>query len=314
MKSDSSEPQTSLTAPSEDRLALALRESAVVMAPIARWLVRNGVSYGAFADMLKSVFVAAARVELERAGSKASFSSLSVLSGVHRKDVRALENEAVEPGSATPHRGIPIASKVFTRWLTVRRYRSRDGEPKSLPRTGPGATFETLAREVSVDVHPRTVLEELLRLELVQLDGDVVVPVGASFTPSRKLDEITTLVAHNAADHLSAAVHNLTIGRNPFLEQSVFADGLSEDSIQVLHQMARDSWNDAFQALVTEATHCVDEDANLDEPMAQHRMRFGVYFYSEPQAPADPEPEVSTPKRRASTKAPERSTRTRRTR
>jgi hypothetical protein len=42
--------------PSEAHAELALREAAVLMAPLARWLLRHGVPYPAFADMLKSVF------------------------------------------------------------------------------------------------------------------------------------------------------------------------------------------------------------------------------------------------------------------
>jgi len=52
----------------EDHAALALREATVLMAPIARWLLRSGVPYPAFADVLKSVFVDVARAELEGAG------------------------------------------------------------------------------------------------------------------------------------------------------------------------------------------------------------------------------------------------------
>ncbi|MGZ8259154.1 MAG: DUF6502 family protein [Caldimonas sp.] len=214
----------------EDHAALALREAAVLMAPIARWLLRNGVPYTAFADLLKSVFVDVARAELEDAGRKATFSALSLLSGVHRKDVRRFETESTGKGG-TAARGVPLSSQVFTRWLTARRYRSRDGAPKPLPRSGGGASFETLARELSQDVHPRTVLDELLRLGLVRLDGELVVPASTSFTPSRRLDELTSLFAANVSDHIAAAVHNLTRPGQRFLEQSVFADGLSDASV-----------------------------------------------------------------------------------
>jgi hypothetical protein len=266
----------------EDHAALALREAVVLMAPVARWLLRSGVPYTAFADVLKSVFVDVARAELEAAGHKATFSALSLLSGVHRKDVRKLEGEPGDaPRDAAP-RGVPLPSQVFTRWLTARRYRLRDGTPKPLPRSGSGTTFESLARELSQDVHPRTVLDELLRLGLVQLEGDLVVPASASFTPSRRLAELTTLFAANASDHIAAAVHNLTRGGKRFLEQSVFADGLSDESVEHLRAKAVATWLAAFEAMVGEATRLVDNDADIAAE-EQHRMRFGVYFYSEPQ-------------------------------
>jgi len=276
--------------PSEEQAALALREAAVLLAPVVTWLLRSGVSYGALAAALKPVFVDAARAELQRAGKSATHSALSVLSGVHRKDVRALSETPPEPAAAAA-RGVPLASQVYTRWISARRYRGRDGAPRALARSGAGITFETLAREVSVDVHPRTVMEELLRLGLVQADGDLLVPVATSFVPSRRRDALTALFAANAADHIAAAVHNLTLDAPRYLEQSVFADGLGAVSVDQLHALAREAWQRAFEDMVKAAQRRVAADADLPA-QEQQRMRFGVYYYSEPQAapPAAPVP------------------------
>ncbi len=285
--------------PSEEAAALALREAAVLLAPVATWLLRSGVSYGALAAALKPVFVDAARAELERAGTQPTYSALSVLSGVHRKDVRAL-SEAPREAAEAAHRGVPLASQVYTRWLSAKRYRGRDGLPRALPRGGAGITFESLAREVSVDVHPRTVMDELIRLGLVEAEGELLVPVAASFTPSRQRDELTALFAANAADHIAAAVRNLTTEAPRYLEQSVFADGLGADSVEQLHELAREAWQRAFEDMVKAARQRVERDDGLPAN-GQRRMRFGIYFYSEPQAaaPADaPAAAASRPARK----------------
>lgn len=268
----------------EERTAIALREAAALMQPIAQWLLRNGVPYGAFADLLKSVFVDAARHELERGPSKATHSALSVLSGVHRKDVRALAE--TDPVLTAPQRSISLASQVFARWLTDARYRDRAGKPRSLVRSGPGVSFESLARDLSSDIHPRTVLEELIRLGLVVLEDDKVVPSSQAFVPSRKLDEMTALFAANGADHLAAGVHNLTTNTPKFLEQSIFATGLSERSVAQLHQVARTVWTGAFDTMMDQGRQCIAADGEVQD---SHRMRFGVYYYSEPTlSPAGP--------------------------
>ncbi|MBX3606624.1 MAG: hypothetical protein KF788_15200 [Piscinibacter sp.] len=273
------------TRPSAEHAALALRELPVLMAPVARWLLRNGVAWGAFADTMKQVFVDAARAELAGGGAAPTLSALSVLSGVHRKDVRAFaEGPRAAAADAEP-RGVPLASQVFTRWLADRRFRGRDGQPKPLPRSGDGPSFETLAREISQDVHPRTVLDELVRLGLVRVEGERLIPVIAAFVPSRTLDELSALFAANAADHLAAAVHNLTVDAPRYLEQSVFADGLSRASVERLHEVARAAWAQAFATMVEEASRAVEADAAV-EPEAQQRMRFGVYFYGKPAVDA----------------------------
>lgn len=278
----------------EERTAIALREAAVLMQPIALWLLRSGVTYGAFADLLKAVFVNAARHELQRGAAKVTNSALSVASGVHRKDVRALAEsaDATEAAQHSAHHSVSLASQVFTRWLTDARYRDRSGRPRHLARSGSGVSFESLARSVSSDIHPRTVLEELIRLGLVRLGDDKVVPTAQSFVPSQELGEMTALFSANTADHLAAGVHNLTLEAPKFLEQSIFATGLSEASVERLHQAARSVWTHAFETMMSEGRDCIAADGEVAESF---RMRFGVYYYGEPMQALGAGPEAAEP-------------------
>lgn len=260
-----------------------LRAALQLMGPMVRWLVRNGVTYPAFAQALKDVFVSSAREELHRRGQRVTASALSVLSGVHRKDVRA--EGAGEARSA--QRGPSPASQIFTRWLADPAYRHADtGMPAPLSRVGPAPSFESLARTVSSDVHPRTLLQELERLGLVSVEGEHVLPRVEAFVPSAAQSEMHALLAANVGDHLRAAVHNLDGAGPRLLEQSVFADGLSALSAAELGEVARELWADAFARMVAEATKRVELDAEHDErPM---RMRFGVYYYQERTAGDEP--------------------------
>ena len=156
-----------------------------------------------------------------------------MLSGVHRKDVRAL-SEAPAEAAATHPRGVPLACRCIR--AGCRALPRATASRRSLPRSGPGITFETLAREVSVDVHPRTVMDELLRLGLIQAEGDVLMPAAPSFTPSRQRDELTALFAANAADHMAAAVHNLTTDA-PVTSSRASSPMVWADSVEWLHEM-----------------------------------------------------------------------------
>lgn len=273
-------PKQRAAVPADAALAQALH----IMLPLVRFLLRSGVPYGAFADALKTVFVDAARRELARDGMPVTQSSLSVLSGVHRKDVRTLTQDEA---AGAPEPGAPLASQVFTRWLGDPAYRLR-GKPRVLPRSGPAPSFDTLSRAVSTDVHPRTVLDELVRLGVVRVDGDDVVPVVSGFVPLEGLDEMLALFSANAADHLAAAVHNLAGAQPRFLEQSVFAHGMTAESAAKLGAVAREAWAKAFATMVDAATERVRHDAEIE---GNHRIRFGAYFYSEPpEGAASPMP------------------------
>ncbi|MDB5819717.1 MAG: hypothetical protein JWQ11_3357 [Rhizobacter sp.] len=279
--------------PSEQNAQLALREARVLMAPVVRWLMRHGVQYTAFANVLKSVFANVAREELTRSRTRITDSAVSVLSGVHRKDVRAL-GEA-KPGPEVL-RSLPLSSQVFTKWITDAQYRDARGLPRALPRSGAGLSFETLARSASTDVHPRTVLDQLVRLGLVELRDEEVVPRSSSFAPVAGMEEMAALFAANAADHIAAAVNNLTLKGPKFLEQSVFADGLSPESADHLAQVARDLWLKSFESMVAEANDKVKGDEGSGH---KQRVRFGVYFYTEE--------EKAVPETKAAATAPDES-------
>lgn len=265
--------------PNEHNARIALKASARLMTPIVRWLLRHGVAYPSFAEMLKTVFVQVGQEELQRDGSRVTHSALSIVTGVHRKDVRTLTTSPPDPSNV---RTLPLASQVFMRWLSDVDFLEADGKPRTLARSGPTDSFEALARRVSADVHPRSVLDELMRLGLVEIVGSDVRTTTAAFLATNDIEQAAQLFASRVGDHLGAAVHNLTEEGPKFLEQSIFIDGLGESASRELADAARASWEHGFHPLAATAQRLHDAGAG-NEPL--QRVRYGVYFYAEPQAP-----------------------------
>jgi hypothetical protein len=265
------------------RARIALRAALAMLVPLARWLVRNGVLYASFAPALKSVFVEAARRELQDAGAKITDSSLSVLSGVHRRDIRESRDAARSVDHAQAPKSPSAASMAFTRWLTDPDYRDAANRPAELPKSGFGRSFDSLARLVSSDVHPRTLLAEMQRLGLVELRGDAVALCSEAFVPQQGFAEDAGVFSAQVADHIAAAAHNLSVPADAprFLEQSMYGSGLSPRSVGALGDRARALWAEAFEQIVREATQHYENDRS--EPDARMRVRFGVYYYAEPQ-------------------------------
>lgn len=266
---------------------ILLEQSGALLLPWIQSLVRHGVTYPQLAAQLKEVFFEAAVTELQAAGQRQTDSALSVLSGLHRKDVRTFSSATPRPASAT----VPLSSQIVTRWLSDPRYRDKRNKPRDLLRNGSADSFEALAMSVSTDVHPRTALEELIRLGVVTLQGDRVCMNGAAFVPKQGFAELVALLTQNVADHLAAGAHNLDAeDSHRFLEQSVFAESLTAESARHLGDLARDIWAGAFERMVTEATVRVAADKSM--PDAGHRMRFGVFFYADTGAAPDGEPDA----------------------
>lgn len=261
-----------------DALALCL--------PLATWLIRRGIGHTQFAAGLKKVFYLAAEQELEKQGHKQTDSAISLMSGLHRKDVKSIKDAVKETtwtSQLSSHTGKPsVANQVFTRWLSEPERR------ESLLVSGATNSFEQLVACVSKDLHHRAVLQELLRLGLVKVDGDRVALVQDAFVPPQNQVEAWQLMMASVTDHLSAGVHNLTSEKTTrFLEQSVFVDGLSPQSAQALNALSNAIWDDALQRMVHAATPLCEQGPGAQE----HRFRLGIFSYTEPvQPPSDQEP------------------------
>lgn len=271
--------------PVASRAQLVLATALALMRPLVRWMLRHGVTYTAFAAALKTVFVEAARDELAQRRMSATDSALSLLSGVHRRDVREL-TRGDPPASGVGGSGAGLPAEVVGRWLSERRYLDARGRPRALRRDDAANGFDVLVGEISSDVRPKAVLDELLRLGVARVDdsGTEVRLLAAGFAPRQGFAEMAALLRENVGDHLSAACANLEEDRN-FLEQSIFVDQITDDSAHRLHVVAAKAWRHAFTQVMREAQdrHAHDQQhVPASERVA--RARFGVYFYATREA------------------------------
>ena len=271
---------------SESRADLALAAALALLAPLVELLLHEGVTYPRFANALKKAFLDSALKILEASSARVNDSSVSTLTGVHRKDVR----EWRSVGQPRPQaKTLGAVMEVFTRWANDPEYCDQQGRPKVLNRVGGPVSFEALAASVSNDVHPRTVLRELIRLGIARHvdassdeSGDKIGLCADAFVPKKGSAEMLQLLSDNVGDHLAAAVQNLVGNGAPMLEQSVFADNLRPESAASLSILARQIWSKAVHDIVHEATLRSDHDRGLDG--ADQRIRVGMYFYHGPNS------------------------------
>lgn len=267
---------------SDSRSDLALAASVRLLAPLADMLLAEGITYPVLAQALKQVFLEAAARSLEQRAERVNDSKLSLLSGVHRKDVRQWRKDG---RPLAPVKSLGLAMEVFARWLSDPAYCDRRGRPRVLDRNGGSPSFEDLARSVSTDVHPRAVLDELVRLgvveELPQKTGAARLRLSASaFVPKRGHSEMLRLFADNVGDHIATATANIRGEAPPALEQAIYADGLTAESAGELAELARKTWEKTFQATVRRATALTRKDQGRAD--ADRRVRLGSYFYHGP--------------------------------
>jgi hypothetical protein len=293
------------------RHQIVLRTVLRALRPLLLLLLRHGVTYTAFAAALKPAFLEAARQELQTQGMPVSDSALTLLSGVHRRDVRALtRGEAVAESQADMTPPVSLAGEVVGRWMSDPAWHDAQGRPRELSR----ASFDELVSAVSQDVRPRALREELVRLGVVTCAEDGCVALCArGFAPRQGFAEMAGLMAANLADHAHAATANLQDGAN-FLEQALYVDRLKPASAAHLHQAATAAWQQVLPGLLREARERFESDQedapdaaavappgcqegtpsagptltpnNTPDPMPRRRVRLGVYFYDTEDDPS----------------------------
>jgi len=262
------------------QLSQALASTVVrVLRPLVRILLRNGVPYGAFAELARWVYVDVARRDFALPGRKQTKTRISVLTGLTRKEVhRLLEQPAVEDSGALEryHR----AARVIGGWLRDARFRAPDGAPRPLPVEGEGS-FAELVRAYSGDMTPRALLDELERVGAVERDAEGrVVLRTRGYVPAEEADRLAILGV-DVADLIATIDHNLQ-AREPEarrFQRKVMYDNLPAEALPELQRLAREKG----QALLEELNAWLAErDRDVNPAVTgtgRKRAGVGVYYF-----------------------------------
>jgi hypothetical protein len=271
-------------------LVQALRR---VLKPLVRLMLASGITFQFVTEMLKSLYVEVAERDFRIGDKTPTDSRISLMSGVHRKDVSRLRAE-LQAEAPTASSVVSLGAHLVAVWLGTPAYLDSAGQPLALPRyrsEGGELSFEALVASVNNDIRSKVVLDEWMRLGIASMNDDKRVVLNAdAFIPSEGFDEKAFYFGHNLHDHLAAAAHNLQGQQPPFMDRSVHYDALSAESAQALAKQALELGMKALLAVNKSAMQAEARDAQGDASQRQ-RMTFGVYFYSEPAQAKEPDGE-----------------------
>ncbi len=184
-----------------------------LLRPLARILLRHGLSSYDFARMANIAFVRAAGDILREQGKPVSFSRVSAITGLHRHLVSDIVNSpeeaAPDPATDKDYRRNRLA-RVLSGWFESPSYTDPDGRPRQLPMDGPEPSFASLVRAFSGDIYPRIILDELLEAgaATVVADGSVRA-LARRYTTGGAEPEALEHLGSTARDVFSTLEHNL---------------------------------------------------------------------------------------------------------
>jgi len=239
---------------------------------LSSWLIKNGVGYSDYISSQKTIFYNAAILELERLGQKKTDSSISLLSGLNRRDVVQLRldqgdiHQYIETFQVNPLASVP--ARVLALWV-------EKDIGMTIPYTNSDYSFESLVHEISTEKHPKSILLELIRLGLVHFDKKLVYLLVNSFTPAQVPKVNEDILSNNIVQHLSAGLHNLIHADNQYLEQAIYVDHITEESVQLLNKLSLELWREISKKMLSQAVSYSTKDK--DKQGADKKFVLGIY-------------------------------------
>lgn len=250
---------------------------------LAPLVLNSGRNLSDMEELLKQALVECASEMLESQGNKITQSQLSLMSGVHRKDVKRLINN--DSTSEEEKTTLSIRDKVISYWLGDERYLDKNKNPKALVLK---ATIEEqqaidmtslIEESCGKDVAARTVINELQRLEIIEEKEGAFKLLEDNLYKNISSDEKLQFFARNTGRHIQASVENILNSPSPHIERAVYHDNLTREQIDILRTLSENTLSDLLKDVNQKALDYKKQNTN--NPEAKHQMHLGALYYSD---------------------------------
>ena len=248
-----------------------------VALPLARVMTHHGVTIAQATEILKQAYVSAA---LGVAGASATDSRISLLTGIHRKDVKRLRESDPRPPRRPMLNAVALGVAI---WSTHPEFRTKDGTPTLLSRTG-SPSIDDLVKTARIDLPTSTLIEALKEQGLIEGDDPFALTHGTTSRAEGR-DLMIMAFEKNLRAHLSAVADNLTAEPDAKqFERAAHFNQLSAASIEKLEEEAEQKLGEVLLHLNQMALALQDEDASSSEAMG--RFSVGGYLNSQKPEPS----------------------------
>lgn len=249
-----------------------LSATARILRPLVRVLLRNGVACNAVTEVIRRTFVGVAHEEFGLEGEAPTQARISVLTGLHRKEVsRLLKEHGADLPAPEERRN--RAANVLGAWLRDPEFHDENGQPRPLELTGDGS-FADLCRRHSGDMKPGSIADELLAAGALEKEEGKLRMTSRGYVPGKDPVEILRILGTDTAELIETIDHNLrsTPQRRRY-QSKVMYDNLPADCAG---EFLRYSGARA-QALLEDLDRWLSERDRGEQPTTgEHRVELGL--------------------------------------
>lgn len=250
-----------------------------LLKPIVKILLKNGVTWKAFSELAKKVYVDVASTDYALDYKKLSATRISMLTGIQRKDIQKIKERSSEEDAETLNKN-NMATKIIGAWLRDSEYVDENGEPKSLPIEEGEISFLALVKKYGADLTYRSVLDEFVRLKIVEVNSvkAEVKLLVKGYVPLEGIDEKFVMLGTDVGDLIRTFDHNTSNKpEDSYLQLKVCYDNLPES---ILEELRSSSKKEGF-ALLKKFDEFLSQHDRGDKKVenGSKRMRAGVGIY-----------------------------------
>jgi hypothetical protein len=260
-----------------------LRSVYACIRPLARLLIRSGVTYKTFGELAKAAFVHEAMLESDSKGRLTNTSRVAVRTGLSRKEVRRICDAGIAQKVRVDHFGPP--ARVLDVWHSDPRFVDATGTPRDMPFEGEMPSFSDVVRAAGGDVPPGAVRAELIRASaVVELDNDHLRPTKRYFVPGDFDEKAITILSGILFPMIAGVDHNANPGRTApgFIQRFAFMN-LPEHSRSEFRAWSRQEATSFIEAMNQRLTS-ITQIAGKVEPADEIISGVGVFYYEGVQA------------------------------
>jgi hypothetical protein len=190
---------------STDSAQVFLRWLRAALRPVLRLCLRHAVPLNDCVEVLKQAYLDVAGEDLRRRSLPVSASKLSLMTGVHRKDIARFKTDSSERGSR-----MNSAAKIIAAWQHYEQFATRKGKPRILSAEGIGSEFAALVSlAIGTDVSPYTAQQELQRLGAIERNGNKVKLLWSEYAPRVNSAEGLNMLEEDVGDLYAAVTENI---------------------------------------------------------------------------------------------------------
>jgi len=258
--------------------------------PVARLLLRAGITYRQFDSVAKRAFVSEAQSESDARGRRTNTSRVAVKTGLSRKEVRRIRESMSDAanlglGSATDQSGPP--ARVLHAWHADARFLDSQGAPRTLEFQDDEGGFSALVRAVAGDVPPGAVRTELRRAGAVlELDDGSLRALKRHYVPGDVDEKAITVISGLLFPMAAGIAHNADPTRTSsgFIQRFAFSDSLDGQSQFEFQQWSRIQATRFIESMDDWLAAHESEESTLKNVTQRTTSGIGVFYYEGPVA------------------------------